>query len=244
RAIQSLGESSLDDVIALVSGAATAAQSLPAGSGEGPSMPESSARSLTPPPPASGSDAQVTQEVSQVALPERDAGTGTVFPKEASQAPPGTQTSNALSGMELWSAAQKRLIEERPLFETWLVAAQFLSHEGPRFVIGFSAEQRFFRESLSRYEKEIAETISQFAGSSVELVVEVRDDLVPTEVIEEASPEAPVEEVSAPAEDKAEEESSEPPLDEPEEEDSGEDFRKDPLISEALEVFQARVIKS
>ena len=160
------------------------------------------------------------------------------------QESPKQEASIPLSGVELWEAARKSLIEERPLFETWLVAAQFLSHEAPRFTIGFSTEQRFFRESLSRYEKEIAEKISSFAGEPVELIIEVREDLTPTQIVDE--PEPP--EVEPTPEPVAEDKPEVPPKateakSESDEEAEG-DFRKDPLISEALEVFQARVIKS
>ncbi|MEM1441502.1 MAG: DNA polymerase III subunit gamma/tau [Verrucomicrobiota bacterium] len=239
KAIQVLGESSLDDVIALVAGAASAAENLPASTGEVSSMPESSARSMAPVDPIADSLAPVTPESAprEEKVPTPEEPTATAL----------SPASGPLSGAELWAVAQKSLIEERPLFETWLVAAQFLGHEGQRLAIGFSSEQRFFRESLSRYEKEMAEKISSLAGGPIELVIEVRDDLVPTEVPIEAEPQPQVEEAPA-AEEKAPEEPV-PTSQEPEESteeagESEEDFKKDPLISEALEVFQARVIKS
>lgn len=233
KAIQTLGESSLDDVIALVSGAAAAAQNLPVEESSSPSsvqdaMPESSSKSMVAVDPSV----------------EGDSPADSLEIVTEAQESPKQEASIPLSGVELWEAARKSLIEERPLFETWLVAAQFLSHEAPRFTIGFSTEQRFFRESLSRYEKEIAEKISSFAGEPVELIIEVREDLTPTQIVEE--PEPPEEEPTPEpvAEDKLEVPPEATEAKSESDEEAEGDFRKDPLISEALEVFQARVIKS
>ncbi len=252
KAIQALGESSIDDVIAMISGAASAAQSLPASavpSGESSSsMPESTAKAMTPVVEAASPTLSTIPEasppaeaaVSTVPAPaEEPSGVEEPAPAPAIQAP-----SSPLSGLELWTMAQRMLIDERPLFETWLVAAKFLSHEGNQFTIGFSTEQRFFRESLSRYETEMAGKISELAGGPIELLIEVRDDLAPTEIqvepdepVEEAPPEPEPEPTPDPAATKPEAAAAEP-------EETEEDLKKDPLISEALDVFQARVIKS
>lgn len=288
KAIQTLSEVSIDDVIAMISGAAEAADRLPVGKEGGGSappasaMPDSSAKQMTPESPASGTAesgrggaaskpflAETTPEspsgsgspapvdpgtgatVEIGAIIERGAAGGeTSLSSSGSSPEPASSPQGPFSGAALWEAAQKSLIEERPLFETWLVAAQFIRHEANQFTIGFSTQQRFFRESLSRYEAEMAAKIGALAGSPIELLIEVRDDLAPAEMTLEpeevpgevsqipagpgSSPEAsaeavPTGEISAPAAAPAPAE---------------EDVTKDPFISEALEVFQARVIKS
>ncbi len=137
-----------------------------------------------------------------------------------------------------YGAGRDALIEAKPLFETWLSAASFVSHGDGKFVIGYSPEQRFFRESLSRYEKDIEDQISAFAASPVRLIIEISADIapLPTLVIEDEEPEP---EAASEAPMEAPEPASAPVSEAP-----VEDFKKDPLIQEALEVFEARVIKS
>ena len=165
----------------------------------------------------------------------------------AAPAPIAPAAAGPLSGVILWEEARRQLVEARPLLETWLTAAQFFQHEGRQFQIGFSTEQRFYRESLSRYESEIAETLARLAGSPVDLEVDVRDDIEAQELVveeEEPAPEAGTEEVAAPP---AEEVAAEEPAtdDSPEgSAEDGEDFKNDPLIKEALEAFEAKVIQS
>jgi len=144
----------------------------------------------------------------------------------------------------LWNQSKLALISTKPSLETWLGAAQFLSHEGADFAIGFATEQRFFRESLSRDEGIIEDQVTQFAGRPTNLHIEVRDDIEPLEFeIEEDGPEPSAEQENlAPeaAPDLAAEE--EPSLEDSA--DSGEDFSNDPLIREALDKFEAKIIKS
>jgi DNA polymerase-3 subunit gamma/tau len=187
KAIQVLGEANLDDVIAMVNAAATSAEGLVAGT----TPVASSAASKTP--------------------PRDDVPNAPVAVAPVPVAPP--RALGTLSGEALWLAARDALIEAKPLFETWLTAATFVSHEAHAFTIGFSSEQRFFRESLSRYEKDIQDQINVFAASPVRLEFVVRADIVAFE--------SPAGETGAPVED----------------------FKSDPLIREALDAFEARIIK-
>jgi hypothetical protein len=159
----------------------------------------------------------------------------------APAAPAAPRPAGNLEGLALWEAARAALIDVRPLFETWLSAASFVSHGDGRFVIGFSPAQRFFRESLKRYEKDIEDQISDLAPSPVRLVIEVSADIeaMPMVEIEDDEPEPPVEAfVAAPV-------TEYPELTEPEPIVAPvEDFKNDPLIKEALQTFEARVIKS
>ncbi|MEN8716280.1 MAG: DNA polymerase III subunit gamma/tau, partial [Verrucomicrobiales bacterium] len=245
KAIQCLGESTIDDVISLVSGAADAASNLP--------VTASVPRAQNPPPEAR------VEPVPEVALepdpepeekvkPAESPATAEADPAPAPAPDPVVEVAAApsgpLTGVELWNQSKLALISTKPSLETWLGAAQFLSHEGADFVIGFATEQRFFRESLSRDEGIIEDQVTQFAGRPTNLHIEVRDDIEPLEFeIEEDGPEPSAEQENlAPeaAPDLAAEE--EPSLEDSA--DSGEDFSNDPLIREALDKFEAKIIKS
>jgi DNA polymerase-3 subunit gamma/tau len=277
KAIQCLGESSIDDVIALVSGAASAAEKLPA------AAPVSSPRAQAPAPavvepiaestpeavvtPAAAEEAAPAdapvERVEKVVLslddpvstheeshaePEPEPEPAAVSPVHEVPAdpapvevdPPVAQPepiSGPLSGVELWNIGRNAIIASLPSLETWLEPAQFLSHSGTEFAIGFSSEQSFFRDSISRYEEEMAKELAKLAGGHIDLKIEVRDDLQPIELeIEEDEPEAP--------EPVAEEAPAVAPDPEPVEEEPEDNFQNDPLIAEALRKFEARVIKS
>jgi len=245
KAIQCLGESTIDDVISLVSGAADAASNLPA------TAPASVPRAQNPPPEAR---VEPVPEVAPEPDPEPEervesAESLAIAEPETAPAPdPVVEVASApsgpLAGVELWNQSKLALISTKPSLETWLGAAQFLSHEGADFAIGFATEQRFFRESLSRDEGIIEDQVTQFAGRPTNLHIEVRDDIEPLEFeIEEDGPEPSAEQENlAPeaAPDLAAE--KEPSLEDSA--DSGEDFSNDPLIREALDKFEAKIIKS
>jgi len=232
KAIQSLGETSLDDVVSLISKAATAADQWPA-------QESASAGSLE-------SESSAVLERAGTPLPEK-AG---VIPQKSEQggskksvAPPG---KTGLSGEALWNSARKLLISERPIIEMWLQAARFLRHEKEEFVIGFSSEQRFYRESLKRHEGTMVEGISRMAGSPIKLVIEVRDDIEPLEIVEPETEESPGDDPSGREEGEqagsdTKTEAEKASIEVPEEKD---DFTEDPFIQKALEEFRAKVIQT
>jgi DNA polymerase-3 subunit gamma/tau len=245
KAIQCLGESTIDDVISLVSGAADAASNLP--------VTASVPRAQNPPPearvePVPEVTLEPDPEPEEKVEPAESPATAEADLAPAPAPDPVVEVAAApsgpLTGVELWNQSKLALNSTKPSLETWLGAAQFLSHEGADFVIGFATEQRFFRESLSRDEGIIEDQITQFAGRPTNLHIEVRDDIEPLEFeIEEDGPEPSAEQENlAPeaAPDLAAEE--EPSLEDSA--DSGEDFSNDPLIREALDKFEAKIIKS
>jgi DNA polymerase III subunit gamma/tau len=283
KAIQAVSEPNLDDVIALVSSAATAAEHLPADDlvvsraalppvASTPLVVSPPVEAVAPVPPRAevrieaeetesddgddGDEAVLVGgslmdsfknfEANRQAAPA-DVAPETMVALEFETAPakveldPALRPAGNLEGAALWEAARATLIDTRPLFETWLSAASFVSHGEGRFVIGFSPEQRFFRESLSRYEKDIEEQISAFAPSPIRLTIEVSADIesVPMLEIEDDEPERPVEDIPGVTlvenTEPAEPEVPAAPV---------EDFKNDPLIKEALVTFEARVIKS
>lgn len=237
KAIQVLGEANLDDVIAMVSAAASAAEGI-----EGLSS-ASAPRAAAPPREAlPAREPLPTQSPAPVRTAE------TTPPRTEERAQPSAPVAQApsppkaaLQGGALWEAARQALIREKPLFETWLTAAGFVSHAEGRFTIGFSPEQRFFRESLSRYEKDIETQIAALAAAPLRLEIVVSEAIAPAEMPE--IEDDPVE-AAVPAPAAAEE--APPPVEEPVAPPpvSEEDFKNDPLIREALAAFEARIIQS
>jgi DNA polymerase-3 subunit gamma/tau len=245
KAIQCLGESTIDDVISLVSGAADAASNLPA------TAPASVPRAQNPPPEAR---VEPVPEVAPEPDPEPEervesAESLAIAEPETAPAPdPVVEVASApsgpLAGVELWNQSKLALISTKPSLETWLGAAQFLSHEGADFVIGFATEQRFFRESLSRDEGIIQDQVNQFAGTPTNLHIEVRDDIQPLDFEIEEDELEPSAEKENPVPEAAPDVASEEGASLEESADSGEEFSNDPLIREALDKFEAKIIKS
>ncbi len=231
KVIQALGEANLDDVIALVTAAADSA-------GSGGMIPAGVSAARAPMPAAAPVGEAARSAPEPVANPAPVSRPAPVVAPVAS-APAVAEVKGDLSGEVLWDAARDALIAAKPLLETWLSAASFVCHEDAAFTIGFSTEQRFFRESLSRYEKEIEQAVAARCSAPVRLEIVVRADITPAEMPlleddDEPSPAASVS-VPAPAPEPVAEEPAAPPA---------EDFKNDPLIREALEAFEARIIKS
>lgn len=245
KAIQCLGESTIDDVISLVSGAADAASNLPA------TAPASVPRAQNPPPEAW---VEPVPEVAPEPDPEPEErvesaeSLAIAEPEKAPAPDPVVEVASApsgpLAGVELWNQSKLALISTKPSLETWLGAAQFLSHEGADFVIGFATEQRFFRESLSRDEGIIQDQVTQFAGTPTNLHIEVRDDIQPLDFEIEEDELEPSAEKENPVPEAAPDVASEEDASLEESADSGEEFSNDPLIREALDKFEAKIIKS
>ena len=235
KAIQVLGEASLDDVIAMVSTAAGAA---------GPLLPAASPTAPEVVKVGSLVDSFKSQEASRNEIPDSSESevesTNQSRETESSRNVSPAKPKRSLEGEELWNAAREALIDTRPLFESWLTAARFVSQEGGIFTIGFSTEQRFFRESLSRYEKDIEGQIIEFSSTPLKLRIEVREDLAAIEmpVIEEETKEDTPIADEEPMKVESATSATAPP-------DSAQvdDFKQDPLIQEALDVFEARIIK-
>ena len=235
KAIQAIREASIDDVISLVRTAAGAAEGMAvssapvtsADSGKQSTLQKASAPDPTP--------KAILSEQKTEAVPEPE---NVEHPAQPAPAP------GSVKGAELWEAARAQLIDERPLFETWLNAASFIRHDENTFAIGFATEQRFFRESLSRYESDIETAIRAISGGREILEIEVRDDLQPLEI--SITEEGPAGETSDQAtQEEPPQTSSEPAAEEaPEKEEPDDDFHNDPLISKALNDFEARVVKS
>ena len=236
KAIQVLGEANLDDVIAMVNAAAASADGL----GAGPLPARATATATAAPAAANLLPARETPVIPRAETARREEAAPAPNPVAATATPAAPpRAAGTLSGAALWLAARDALIEAKPLFETWLTAASFVLHEGHAFTIGFSSEQRFFRESLTRYEKDIQDQINVFAASPVRLEIVVRADIASVEM-----PDFADEEETPPAAAPVIETAPEPEPTVAEPAATAEDFKSDPLIREALDAFEARIIKS
>lgn len=250
KAIQALGEANLDDVVALVSAAASSAGASPGDAVSAPTAAAAPTREASPSagrsegggsarpetPPASTSVAAISVPPASPAAE----------PSSRSSEPSRPAHASNLHGELLWEAAREALVAEKPLFETWLSAARFVSHEGGVFTLGYSTEQRFFRESLSRYDREIEEKIVSFSDDRPRLEIVVSDDIAPAPMplIEEDGEEDVSPEPAAPGASTGTEEATSPLPETSAATAPVEDFKNDPLIREALEAFEARILKN
>ncbi len=174
------------------------------------------------------------------------------------QSSPSKHKGN-LTGQLLWDAVVADIHAQRPLMSGWTHGAKFIEHAGRNFVIGFSPEDRFSRDSMMREKSKIfvEELLEQHGGNSVTLQSEIRDTIpAPTPVVIEElnepipniAPEAAEPEKSPENRTKAErpadpepEVNSEPEIVEAEPPVDEEKFKNDPLIQEALRLFEAEV---
>jgi len=240
KAIQAVGETTIDDVIALVAGGSEAIGAEVATSGTVARAPLTSAAPV------------------RLTLPERKpeplkkqdpVPTPTAAPPaEPLPAPP----AELLTGEALWGAVRDQMIRERPLYEMWITAAQFLRHEQGTLAIGFPEGQRFYKDSLMRCEKEMTAHLHHFGGSGERLIIEVRADLVPLEVElagrSEGEEIAADEAASEPTQEAVAGSSSASPAAALSAADSAIPFSDglddEALISEAMKVFDARRLNS
>ncbi|HRQ90865.1 MAG TPA: hypothetical protein PLA50_18895, partial [Bacteroidia bacterium] len=246
KVIQTLGEADLDDVIAMVSAAAVAAET------GGPLALDQAAAPVSRPRVAEAAAPAPVREEPVVQKPEIAAPpTAEVRPVQPAQpvAAPSEPAPRRgeLEGEPLWEAAREALIQAKPLFETWLRAASFLSHQDSVFTLGFSSEQRFFRESLSRYDKDIEDQIRALSATPLRLEIVVRGDLAPVDmpsIEEEESDESAAPAAPEPQTVEAAESEAASPAPTAEEAALEESFKEDPLIREALKAFEARILPS
>jgi len=121
----------------------------------------------------------------------------------------------------VWSQVVTEVRAKKPLLRAWAEAGTLASLAGGVAVIAFPEDQAFAMESLSKpiTRKFLQETITRFAGQPVELKFEKRAGL------QVAPVELPETSVQAPADPMAE-------------------FKNDPLIKRALELFQAEIQQS
>jgi DNA polymerase-3 subunit gamma/tau len=135
-------------------------------------------------------------------------------PKIAAQ-PDKAQPVATTSDSDLWSALRSRVKEERPLICAWVDAVRLLRVEGDSCVLGFGKGQELTRDSLMRpnNQKFLEQILNELAGRPMRIRWE--------ETSEPAT--APVEQEPRSAGD------------------ASANFKNDPLIKKALELFKAEI---
>jgi DNA polymerase-3 subunit gamma/tau len=155
-------------------------------------------------------------------------------------APPGP----ALSGEALWQATNEEFSKKYPLQAGYAAEMQFLSANAKSILLGAPADQRIAMQSLERpsIRSAIEDILTKFAGHKVLVKFELREDLQSHELVIEGDSHqtnTPDSRGSAPASSSNAAAVSPPPplaIDEAE-------FQNDPLIKEALRLFEARITK-
>lgn len=132
---------------------------------------------------------------------------------EVSTVPAKSETVPTLD--RLWPEVLAEVRSRRPLILSWIEIATPLSLDGSTLTLGFPAENTLAMESLLRpaNRKFLEEVLSQLLGSSRTVNCELRSELRPRK---------------APPESKSLV-------------DSNEEFKSDPLIQKALEIFRAEI---
>jgi DNA polymerase III subunit gamma/tau len=122
-------------------------------------------------------------------------------------------TGTALEPGAIWSEVMRLVRQQRPLIVAWLDTATPLAAADGKFIIGFPEDQSVALESVLRAGNRIfvEELLAQITDSTWVLEGELRTGL----------PERPSSDVPRP--------------------DPIEQFKKDPLIQKALEIFQAEI---
>jgi DNA polymerase-3 subunit gamma/tau len=115
----------------------------------------------------------------------------------------------------VWERVLQEVRNRRPLILSWIASATPLSLENGALKLGFPKSYSLAVESLSRPNNQrlLEEVVGQLLGGSWRVEFELRDDL------------SVAESKTAPA----------PPI------DPMEDFKKDPMIQKALEIFKAEI---
>lgn len=126
---------------------------------------------------------------------------------------------------ELWTQLLIQVRAKRPLINQWLGAGTLLKIENETAVIGFPKDQSMAMDTIQRQNnrKFIEELISALAGKPLVIKCELRDGLVV------APPVLPEAKEELPSDPKAK---------------AGDDFKNDPKIKKAMEIFEAEILST
>ena len=232
KCCQALAETTLSDVIEALSGAAgqlgeegTAPVAAPKPAPAPPRQPASP----TPPPPKKPAVSTPPAPAPQAA------------PEPAPAPTPAPSAAKPENAEQLWATVIEGIRQSRPLIVQWAQAGKGLEISGRNFTVGFGPADKVARDALSRPKNQelIEKIISEKFGTKLTAKYELVDGLVvekpalPT--IEDETEEA--DEASA-----GREKSASPPVeDAPPPEMPEEEFKNDPLIQEALELFKGQL---
>ena len=136
-------------------------------------------------------------------------------PKDRSDQATETATAQSAQLETVWPRILQEVRSRRPLIVSWIEPATPLSLEGGTLKLGFPKDHAIGVESLSRpnNQKLLEEVVGEVVGGTWKVVFELRDDLVAAEARPSPAP---------------------PPS-------PMEDFKNDPMIQKALEIFKAEI---
>jgi DNA polymerase-3 subunit gamma/tau len=253
KAIHILAETRLSDVINAIDGALT---SLPAGAAPSPTpiptpIPTPSPAPAAPPErelpssPAAGKAPKPapapTPEPQPVAPAPAVTTSATPTPAPAAPAPAAPSPGADLSGDDTWAAVLEHLLRVKPMAAAFAQKAVFADDDGRHFTIALAPDEAMAKDSLQRdrMRTTIEETLTSIKGGPRKLRVETREGIQaaspPPELAEQEEP-APEPSYSEPAAQK-----KAPPAEPKAEPASDEEMYNDPLIKDALDIFDAEI---
>ena len=258
KAIQSLGQNTLTEVIdalttlregsphspnASAPGAAAHAPKVIAAAPEArrePAPAPTRAETLVPTSTAAPrmSFAALKQSVAGPAAAPEPAKPTTPAPAAPIPASDGTDATKSaaevtpLDGTRIWGELIREIKSQRPLIISWLEVGKLLSAENDQLRVGFAPTQRMFVEQLNKANnrKLLETTLAKLAGRPVGLKLELVD--APLEP-RPAANDQPSTKTGASLR-------SQRPADEPPQ-DPAEAFKNDPLIQKALKIFEGEI---
>jgi DNA polymerase-3 subunit gamma/tau len=224
RAIQTLSQSTLDEVLETLA-ALRRGESPPAKTPKAAPLPPrlKAEQKVQPPAPARApapvkAAAPVPEAPKAEPAPEPPADTATPAPAIREEAAPPPAQSTLSDKGDFWPAFVQEVRQRRKLISAWVEGGALLRIEGDLVELGFPTDQKFAMDFLQKSHRAFLEEIAtQLLGRSIEMKFELKEGLVP------APPPPPIESTPPPAAD------------------PGVDFRNDPLIRRALELFKAEI---
>jgi len=236
RAGQVLGEASLSDVILHLRGALDGSSYTPAPAGAAPVSPATVNEAA---PRMSMADAVRAAVKSPPATAPAPVAASAPAPE-----PPPEPAGSMEPGPELWNVVRDELGRKFPMQSGYAAEASWLRVEGRHFVIGVPESHRIAGQSLERPNVKAAleDILHRLSGQKLALKVEVSADVAVAPAPEVSAPPSP--EPPPPSEEKV----SPKKAKEAEEQEAAAkatkleaEFRDDPLIQEALRLFDAKI---
>ncbi len=232
KAVRSLEEVSLSDVITTLRGISHAPALTPAATPvpsapHVPAAPAAAAPAAPPAAPAPAPAAAVAPAAAGVDL----FGNPIVEPTEGA------------SGADLWEKTVAELQVRKPMQAAFAAQGTFLEQRGTELVIGFAPASAMAKDSLNRPAAKAAveEIIAAISGQSITLKLETRDDIAPPAPPPVPQPPPRPEPAPVTPPPAAAPEPAPAPVEAELPKMSEEEFYNDPLIAEALTVFEADI---
>ena len=153
----------------------------------------------------------------QPAPPEPSAKVSEPAPLAAEAKRPPAAPAATMDSGEFWTAFVEAVRRDRKLISAWLESGALIGIEGASVNIGFAPGEAFAKDFLEQSHREFLEaTAASILGKKVTVRMQLREGIVAVRPAKPAAPE--------------------------EKRDPMEEFKDDPLIRKALEIFRAEVL--